>query len=162
MLLLTSSMQAYFREALDAALRKANIHVTETAQVYVVHLLNEFCRSEAVFAGTDYGENISMALMFDRAMSADQQEALKIYRHVGDTSLYMLGFFRESALKRIVSHNYYKEMGAQAYLHASSLSRSHAINQSALFYELYERFNDMVIIVENVANYKKNTDSSQQ
>lgn len=160
MLLLTRSMQAYFREALDAAMRKANIQVTETAQVYMVHLLNEFSRSEAVFAGTDYGENINLALMLDRAMSADQQEALKIYRHLGDTSLYMLGFFRESAVKRIVSQSYYKEMGAQAYLHASSLARAHASNRAALFYELYERFNDMVLVVENVAKYKQANDGN--
>lgn len=155
MLLVTNSMQAYFREALDAAMRKSNIQVTETAQVYVVHLLNEFSRSEVVFAGLDHGEKISMALMFERAMSADTQEALKIYRHLGDTSLYMLGFFKESALKRIVSQSYYKEMGAQAYLHASSLSRAYASHRGALFYELYERFSDMVVVVENVAKYKQ-------
>jgi len=160
MLLLTNSMQAYFREALDAAMRKANIHVTETAQVYVVHLLNEFSRTEVVFSGTDYGENISMALMFDRAMSADHLEAPKIYRHLGDISLYMLGFFRESMVKRVVSHDYYKEMGAQAYLHASSLSRAHASHRAALFYELYERFNDMVLVVENVAKYKQITENN--
>lgn len=156
MLLLTNSMQAYFREALEAALRKSKIQVTETAQVYMVHLLNEFSRSEVVFSGVDYGENISMALLFDRAMSADAQEALKIYRHLGDTSLYMLGFFRESQVKRIVSQSYYKEMGAQAYLHASSLTRSHASHRAALFYELYARFNDMVVVVENVAKYSQN------
>lgn len=160
MLLLTNSMQAYFREALDAAMRKANIRVTETAQVYVVHLLNEFSRSEVVFAGLDYGEKISMAHMLERAMSADQQESLQIYRHLGDTSLYMLGFFKESAVKRIVSQSYYKEMGAQAYLHASSLSRAHASHRAALFYELYERFNDVVEVVENVAKYKQLNDDN--
>lgn len=160
MLLVANSMQAYFREALDAAMRKANISVTENAQVYMVHLLNEFSRTEVVFAGTDYGEKITMALMLERAMLADNLEALKIFRHLGDTSLYFLGFFRESAQRSIVPQSYYKEMGAQAYLHAAGLSRAHAAHRAALFYELYERFNDMVLVMENIAKYKQTSNEN--
>jgi hypothetical protein len=124
----------------------------------MVHLLNEFCRSEAVFAGTDPKEKMAIALMLERAMASDHSEALKIFRHLGDTSLYLLGFFKESSGRGIVPPSYYKEMGAQAYLHASSLSRAHAIHRAALYYELYERFSDMVLVIENVAKYKNNSD----
>jgi hypothetical protein len=156
MLVKASSMQIYFREALDASLRQSSITVTETAQVYVVHLLHEFSRSEVAFAGTDYGEKVTVAAMLGRGLAAETPEALSIYRHLGDTCLYLLGFFRESAINRLVSQSYYKDMGAQAYLQAATLARS---QNSALFYELSERFNDIVILVENIANYKNNSDS---
>jgi len=150
MLVKTSSMQAYFREALNASLRRSSISVTETAQIYVVHLLNEFSRSEVAFAGTDYGEKITVAHMLERGLLADTPEALQIYKHLGDTCLYMLGFFQESAMRRLASERYYKDMGAQAYLQTATLARP---SSAPLFYELSERFNDIVILLEYISKY---------
>src|SRR5437879_80600 len=118
MLVKAHSMQAYFREALDASLRQSSINVTEMAQVYVVHFLNDFSRSEVAFAGTDYGEKISVVHMLERGLVAENSEALQIYKHLGDTCLYTLGFFREAAIKRLASQRYYYDMGAQAYRQA--------------------------------------------
>ena len=64
MLVTANNMQAYFREALEVAIRTSKIRVTESAQAYVVHLLNEFSRSETAFAGTDYGSKLNMAHTF--------------------------------------------------------------------------------------------------
>lgn len=160
MLVTANNIQAYFREALEVALRHSNVQFTESAQVYVVHLLNEFSRSEVAFAGTDYGAKISMVQLFERALRADDAEAQRIFRHLGDTSLYLLGFFRESTLQKIVSQSYYRDMGAQAYLHASSLARVHGAGTAALFHEMSERFNDMVIVVEKIARYQKNCEEN--
>jgi hypothetical protein len=158
MLVLARSMQAYFREALDAAMKTSNITVTESAQVYVVHLLNEFSRSEKAFAGVSYGEKVVMAQLLERAYTSEQREALHIYRHLGDTSLYLLGFFKESSAKRIVSSKYYRDMGSGAYASASSLSRAYDAGHAALFQELSERFADMVMVLEYIANYRNNSD----
>lgn len=160
MLVTASSMQAYFREALEVAIRTSKIQMTESAQAYLVHLLNEFSRSEVAFAGTDYGEKFNMAQLLERALGAQDSEAQRIFRHLGDTSLYLLGFFQESTLQRIVSQSYYRDMGSQAYLHASSLARTHTVHTAALFYEMSERFNDMVIIIENIARYNKNSEEN--
>jgi len=157
MLVKAHSMQAYFREALDASLRQSSISVTEMAQVYVVHLLNEFSRSEIAFAGTDYGEKISVAHMLERGLVAENPEALQIYRHLGDTCLYTLGFFSEAAVKRLASQRYYKDMGAQAYGQAASLAKPH---NAALFSELSVRFNDIVILIEHISKYKNHEESN--
>lgn len=154
MLVLANNMQAYFREALDAAMRRSNVVVTDSAQVYVVHLLNEFSRSEKAFAGVNYGEKIIVAQMLERAASADEREAIATYRHVGDISLYLLGFFRESSAKRLVSVTYYRDMGAIAYACASGLSRAYAAKNAALFQELSDRFPDIVTVIENIAKYQ--------
>lgn len=154
MLVTAHSMKAYFREALDVAIRRSKIQVTESAQVYVVHLLNEFSRSEIAFAGADHGQRLYMVQLMERALGADDGEAQRIFRHLGDISLYLLGFFQESTLQQIVSQSYYRDIGAQAYLHASSLARAHTAQTAAIFYELAERFDDMVIVIENIANYR--------
>jgi hypothetical protein len=153
MLILETSVSAYFREALVSAMRKSNIQFTEPAQVYVVHLLNEFSRSEKAFAGTDRNEHTTIAELLERALVAEDHEALRIYRHLGDTSLHLLGFFKESKTGRLVSARYYMDMGALAYAFASDLSRAYAINSAALFQEMSERFVDMVTVFESIARY---------
>jgi hypothetical protein len=153
MLIVANSIQAYFREALVNAMRTSKIHFTESAQAYLVHLLNEFSLSERAFAGVDHGDRVTIAELLERALMADDHEALRIYRYLGDSSLYQLGFFKESKIGRIVPITYYMDMGAVAYAHASDLSRAYAINSAVLFQELADRFPDMVTVVENIAHY---------
>lgn len=153
MLILANSAQAYFREALVSAMRTSKLQFTESAQIYIVHLLNEFSRSEKAFAGVDHKESVTVTEILERALRADDHEALRIYRHLGDTSLYQLGFFKESKQGRMVSLTYYMDMGAVAYAQASDLSRAYAINSAILFQELSDRFPDMVKVMENIAHY---------
>lgn len=159
MLIVAHSAQAYFREALLEAIRNANVVVSEPTQVYVVHLLNEFSRSERAFAGVDHGEKPVLAHMLERAYGSDNREALRIFRHLGDTSLYLLGFFKESTKTRIVSDSYYKDMGAQAYSCASDLSRAYAAHSAAIFQELSENFSDLVRVLELIATYCPNEET---
>lgn len=159
MLIFTSSMQAYFREALSHALEESRVELTEEAKVYLVHFLNDFSRSEKLFAGTDYGEKISIFNLLERATQAEGPEAVQIYRHMGDISLYLLGFFREADVRRPASRSYYLSMGSKGYAQVSALFRCQALNSAILFHELSERFADMVRVVEEVAKYhqfKKN------
>lgn len=155
MLITTSSIQNYFREALENALRKSSVLITDSAQVYLVHLLHEFSRSEQAFAGTDYGDKVNMASLLERALLSESHEAQRIYRHLGDTSLYLLGFFNESTLQKIVSQSYYRDMGSSAYLQAASLARASAFGQATIFGELAERFDDLVKLVELISQYQQ-------
>lgn len=161
MLIVAKSTQAYFREALDHALRKLNITLTESAQVYMVHLLNEFLRSEKVFAGVNYGEKLIMVHLLERAHASEEREALQIYRHLGDSSLYLLGFFNEASANGMVSETYYQDMGSVGYAYASGLSRAYAASHAALFQELSDNFPEMVKVMKNIANYSSHQVKNQ-
>lgn len=152
MLDLTLSAQAYFREALNESLRTSKITISESTQAYVVYLLNEFSRADKAFSGIDHKEEINMVILLERAISAKDREALEIYRHMGDTSLYLVGFF-QGPKNRVVSPSYYKDMGGMAYACASDLSRAYGIKSAEIFLELSERFSDMVLVLESVASY---------
>lgn len=152
MLIIAQSTQAYFQEILLKAIAKSNIVITEESQAYLVHLLNEFSRSDRAFAGVDHGEKPILVDMLERAYDAEEREALRIFRHLGDTSLYLLGFFKEFNKTGIVSDNYYRDMGAQAYYQASSLSRAYAAQNAALFQELSDNFPNLVKLLELMAH----------
>jgi hypothetical protein len=146
MLVATASTRDFFREVLGQALRKSNVQLSDTAQVYVVHLLSEFTRSENVYAGTDAGEKPILVELLSRAQEADPQEAVRIYKHMGDSSLYQAGFFKESVERS--GREYYVSMGGSAYANVAGLVRPTAASTSALFCELSDRFKELVDLLD--------------
>ena len=140
----SGNLREYFREALGNAMGESMVHLTDKCQIYLVNLLSEFTRSEHVFSGTDYGENPTLVLMLSRAQEAEPNEAIRIYKHLGDSSLYLSGFFNESVEGRAVSLNYYQSMGESAYSSVAGKIRHTEASGSALFMELAERFGDLV------------------
>ena len=150
MLIPTTSMREYFREALGAALSKQRVPLTETAQAYLVHLLADFGRSENAFAGADHGAKTTLTELYARALDAEPEEAVRIYKHMGDSSLYLSGFFRESA-HEVVGRDYYVSMGERAYSSVAGLIRPTAATSSALFDELSARFTALVDLLEVIS-----------
>lgn len=142
MLVSAGSMREYFRESLGNALKKTSLRLSDTAQVYLVNLLVEFMRSENVYAGTDPGERPVLADLFSRAREAEPTEAVRIYKHMGDSSLYLTGFFTEAVEN--VGVDYYVSMGGSAYASVAGLMRPTAASSSALFAELSDRFRELV------------------
>lgn len=157
MLTTANSMKQYFREALDTAMERSRVTLTDSAQAYIVHLLEEFSRAENVFAGTDHGERPIFALMLRRAQEAEPGQAVRIYKHLGDSSLYLTGFFAEAVEREIVSREYYVSVGESAYASVASLASSKATGSPDLFRELAERFADLVELLEAMSLHGEKT-----
>lgn len=153
MVVMASSVQAFFREALESAVLRTGLKVTEESKVYIVHLLNEFCRSEKAFAGVNYQENIVLIDMLQRAYEAEEHEALTIFRHLGDSSLYLLGYFGKTHHFKLVSKAYYEGIGSESYARASALSRAKTAKTAAIFMELSEQFGEFVELVTKISTY---------
>lgn len=151
MLVTAANMREYFREALRGARNKTGVALSEHAEVYLVGLLDEFARAEKVFAGTERGERPAMATLLSRAQDATPGEAVRIYKHMGDSSLYLTGFFAESVEREVVSRDYYVQMGGGAYGSVASLMRTTAATSSALFAELSDRFEELVALLAEVS-----------
>jgi hypothetical protein len=155
MLILTPNVQEYFRGALMAALKKTSCQVTESTQAYIVYLLSEFTRAEKVWAGVNRGEQPIFALLMSRAHDADPDEALKTFKHVGDTTLYGLGFFYESLANQAVSPRYYQSIGENAYASAAHLT------SAPIFGELSDRFGDLVNILQLISIHGERTQEKE-
>jgi hypothetical protein len=151
MLITASSMQEYFREAICAAQEKTGVALTDLAESYLINLLDAFARAENVYAGTEPGERPALAILMARAEEAEPEERVRIYRHMGDSSLYLTGFFAESVESSMVSRDYYVTMGETAYRHVAGLVRPTAASSSALFCELSDRFAELVQLLGEVS-----------
>ena len=96
--------------------------------------------------------------MLNRAYNAPDNEALSVFKHIGDISLYLLGFFDIPHSKVIINKDYCQTVGSEGYAKASILSRVHAAPMAALFQELSEQFIDLVKLMKAVSVYNPPSD----
>jgi hypothetical protein len=82
--------------------------------------------------------------------TADPGERMKTLKQVGDTSLYVAGFFAESLTRSLVDVDYYMKIGGIAY---DSLSHDEADLFATAFAELAARFGVVVDVLGDVGDH---------
>jgi hypothetical protein len=109
---LAASVDEFFHEVVTDALEAVDLDASEPASWYLVGLLGEFTKARL----TD--EPLGMKLA---QPGEDPGERVRNLKQVGDTSLYLAGFFAESLTRSLVDVDYYVGIGQSAY---SQLARS--------------------------------------
>lgn len=140
MVILVKNSHSYFSESLQLALENSKLTLSESAQIYLVYMLEDFVSAERMFSGIERKEQIYFIDLLNRALSSSDQEALRIFRYMGDISLYLLGFLKKITINKKMPSSYYISMGSQAYEQASHIARLYAANNAAIFLELSEQF----------------------
>ncbi len=143
--MLAQNMQAYFQEALSQALSRSNSTLSQEAQAYLVHLLTDFARSDRVYAGVNRGEEPVLVLLLERALESPPAEANRIFKQIGDSTLYLSGYFGEKTQASGVSNSYYMAMGEDAYYRLAQNTRV------AVYNELSNRFERLVFLLRQVS-----------
>lgn len=137
---LAASVDEYFHEVVTSALTEVDLDASEPASWYLVGLLGDFTHARL----TD--EPLGVKLVEVSANAGDRVKALK---QVGDTSLYVAGFFAESLTRSLVDVDYYVGLGQNAY---AQLSRQLAASKSMteVYAELADQFPRFVDVLAQV------------
>jgi hypothetical protein len=133
----------YFRELVESALARQHLAAGELTAFYVVHLLTGFLRR-----ADSHDEFEPMALKLAAALQSrgiNQRAALK---EVGDSSLFLSGFFADSLRRGLVDVDYYVTVGESAY---GALSRAETDTFSPVFAELADKFVAYVDVLAEVS-----------
>src|SRR5262249_16416369 len=93
------SLSEFFREAVTSALRNQKIDTTELTQFYLVNLLTEFAHSEP--------SEEALAIQMCQGLGAHPGDRAQHLKQVGDTSLFVSGFFPDSLNRSLVDVDYY-------------------------------------------------------
>src|SRR5688500_5964325 len=104
----SGSLEVFFQDAVDQALRDQGVAVSSLTEHYLVRLL-------ATYAHSPIDEEQPLALKLMEALDADPRQRRKRLREVGDTSLFVSGFWADSFSKRTVDVEYYIGLGGSAY-----------------------------------------------
>jgi hypothetical protein len=110
-----ASVEAFFRDEVDRAFRSKGLSPGVTVEHYIVHLLAGYAAHPI--------DDAPLALQLASAVEAPPRERRRQLRHIGDTSLYVSGFWGESLEEAAIDVDYYVEMGAIAYGELARLAR---------------------------------------
>lgn len=133
-------LKEYFREEMQKAFLDLNLQVSETAEFYLVNLLNNFERSECLFVlQDDRFEEEPLAIMLAHTLSGDKASKIKGLKRLGDVALYVAGFFGDHLRKGPVGRDYYIGMGSSAYAGLAGQLISEKVFAN-LYTELSEHF----------------------
>jgi hypothetical protein len=148
-ILVGKTAQEWFREMLSDALSHRRLKIQEVTEFYLVNLLAGFLEKERLFVeeadGTVRAEPLALILL--RALEADRRARAAHLRRLGDTALFVSGFFGDSLARSSVDVDYYIAMGERAYGALAETERG----LDALFEELSRRFGDFVDLFAEIA-----------
>jgi hypothetical protein len=139
-ILVGKSAHEWFREMLADALSHRRIAIQEVTEFYLVNLLAGFLASERLLPEP-------LALILLRALRADRRTRAAGLRRLGDTALFVSGFFGDSLARTNVDVDYYIAMGERAYGSLAETERGH----DDLFGELASRFGQFVDLFAEIA-----------
>ncbi len=153
---LTTNPEEFFRTQLHLASRSIKFDLDEHVEFYLVKVLCDFidpARLNSKTADIDV-LNTPVALMFKQALESPLTERLKILKGMGDTSLYVSGYFQDYFNRKSFDLNYYIQMGQTAYAHLAEISQERAQQETlAQTYEmLASQFGEFVEILAIVAD----------
>ena len=152
-LLHDESPTEYFRELVESAMQHQQLSVGSVTSFYVVNLLAGFAHVGGAPGGD---EDLPLGVRLAKALQSpgSQRDGL---RRVGDTSLFISGFFSDSLARSLVDVDYYINLGERAY---GSLARQGDGTFGEVFEELSSKFPAMVDVLAEVSERSALTSNS--
>lgn len=154
-ILSSESIREVFKDLLAKAIENQRARVQPFTELYLVNLLHEFLRSEALFVQSDDGtlQQKPLAFLLKEALEEAGPARVHLLRRLGDTSLFVSGFFPDSLARRsnLVDVDYYIAMGGRAYDAVGALAARHAASERTLWDELSEKFRLLVDLLNEVS-----------
>lgn len=156
-ILFGKSAHEFFREMVADALSHRRARVQEVTEFYLVNLLAGFLEKERLFVeqpdGTVTAEPLALILL--RALEADRRRRAAELRRLGDTALFVSGFFGDSLARSLVDVDYYIAMGERAYgaLAESERGGGHPYEELA---DRFEEFVDLFAEIAELSDLRSN------
>jgi hypothetical protein len=148
-----TTLEGFFHDLLQGALDSEGVALNEASISYLLNLCADFARRDALHACEREEETGTPGLvwLYQRAQQGDRGVRFQAYRHLGDVSLVVSGFFA-SHIERdrsLVSIDYYVQMGAAAYGTAANLAEPTGFKH--MLHELSQKFRALVEVLTRVA-----------
>ena len=143
---LTGSLEAYFRDEVDLACKQEGLPTGSPTQPYLVRLL-------AAYAAQPI-EDRPLGLRLLNAMATSPRERRTHLREIGDTSLFLCGFWGDSLGRGLVDVGYYTDLGEMAYrelAHGPSPAPRASERIPGVFGELARNFSRFVGVLMTIS-----------
>ena len=157
-----ANLQEFFKDSVADAMEKQGVAADDHTAYYVVNLLTLFARSEKLYdRRTDGPGPPPLALLLaEAAAEPDAQTRNVVLQRVGDTSLFVAGFFQDAFVRKLVDVDYYIEVGGAAYGSLSSSVRGTVRGRAfgGVFAELAAKFREFVDVLAEIRDSARSAD----
>ncbi len=151
--LAAENLFAFFYDRVREIRVAQGAEVQESTEFYLVNLLVTFRRSRSLFAID--GQRVDdrpIAIRLMESIGSSKGDRLRSLKHLGDSLLYVLGFFSESLRRSTVDLDYYQGLGRAAYQDLSIIAGARGnTRRDPMFLELAEKFPACVDILSGVS-----------
>lgn len=155
-----ANLTEFFRSRIQMAIDDVGVDTSEMTEFYLVNLLNEYHETNKLFHVDGDGPVMKpLALLLKKANEVNEAQKREILKRLGDTALYVAGFFTDYIHRSLVNLDYYISMGGGAYGTLSSIV--HQRHFQELYYELAIKFASLVEVLAEVAPWSKHIDNQQ-
>ena len=145
----------FFREQLGKAMEHQRVATSAFTEFYLVNLLAACIRGESLPRPEPGFDEMPLALLYARSLQADRHDRARLLRAMGDTALFVSGFFASSLSESAGSLKYYCDLGGHAY---ACLAHDHEATTSAgpqVFGELSAQFRRFVDVLSEVSELSR-------
>lgn len=159
------SLELYFSDLVEKSVQKQSFIISPDTRFYIVSLLCNFANSDSLFEIDPHNgqrQREALALLKARAEAAPKQQRLSLLKRLGDSSLYISGFFRESLDRSLVGVDYYVSMGGSAYSSLSDMTQWQRRSRiyGKIYSELASKFTELVRVLTWVARETSSSNTS--
>ena len=147
------SPQDFFRTQVCNASKSLQIELSHEIEYYLVNLLCEFINPSQLAIDSENVLDTPLALLMKKALESSPDNQIKVLKRLGDTSLYMSGYFQDCFKRKAVDVSYYIDMGSTAYGHTAQLMRSYKNDShfSKIYATLSQEFRNLVALITEIA-----------
>ncbi len=140
----------FFREQLEKAMEHQRVATSAFTEYYLVSLLTRCVSGEPLPAAEPGFDETPLALLYVRALEASHRDRARLLQALGDSALFVSGFFADSLTGKVVDLGYYRAMGGQAYARLSRVANPAGYGPG-VFTELAKRFTQFADLLQEVS-----------
>jgi len=149
----TAGLMEYFKEAVENATERLRVDISDETEFYVVDLLFRYAHAEALVTRHLNTETGTFAELFLKSQEQNGDRRALILKYIGDTTLFLAGFFSDSFQRSLVDIDYYASLGRASYHNLLDLLTARVIQWRLedVFDELSQKFVQVMDILGEVA-----------
>ena len=149
----------YFRKAVEEAFIESRVSTNPYVKTYLVDVLKHYLFVENLYDTKDSSGKKTRKTLAESLLHANQlksRERFDLLKKLGDSSLYISGFFSDSFQRKIIDVDYYVDVGRMAF---DSLSQDVEEDTfSRLYQQISSQFLQLVDVLARISQKSKMMD----
>ncbi len=149
----TEGLAEHFKNAVEKATQRLHVSISGETEFYVVDLLLRYSDVKALATRRFASETGAFAELLLKSQKEPSDRRALILKYIGDTTLFLTGYFPDSFQRSLVDIDYYAGLGRTSYQNLLDLLAARVVKwrREEVFDELSEKFLQLMDVLAEVA-----------